>query len=176
MTGRAARVVVAPGVWIRDSRRTRCFAVAALVPWSLMWGGFGVWILLTTHKTGPAHQTQGQRVLLGLIFLAVAAPGVVLGRRLVTTGLWIGPDRIVIRGPFSTRRVSLADADVFVPGVAGGGNGTPCPILQLRPGGAIGVWALGREGVIFRYQRYLAALNPLCEELNAVIEATKSGA
>ncbi len=176
MRRRAARVVVAPGVWIRDSRRTRRFMVAALVPWSLMWGGLGVWLLLTPHKTGSAHQTPGQRVLIGFISLAVAAPGVVLARRLVTTGLWIGPAGIVIRGPFSTRRVSLADADIFVPGVTGGGNGTPCPMLQLKPRGAIGVRALGREGVIFHYQRYLAALKPLCEELNAVLRATKSGA
>jgi hypothetical protein len=171
---RAARVVVAPAVWIRDSRRTRRFMVAALVPWSLLWVGLGVALLLTPHKTGPA-QTPGQRVLLGVISLAVAAPGVILARRLVTTGLWIGRDGIVIRGPFSTQRVSLADADAFVPGVAGSLNGTPCPMLQLKPRGAIGVWALGREGVIFHYQRYLAALKPLCEELNAVLRATKSG-
>lgn len=149
--------------------------MVAVVPWSLIWGGFGVALLLTRNETGPVHQTPGQRVLIGLFFLALAAPGVVLARRMVITGLWIGRDGIVIRGPFSTRRVSLENADVFVPGVAGGGNGTPCPLLRLKPRGTIGVWALGREGVIFRYERYLAALKPLCEELNAVLSATKSG-
>jgi hypothetical protein len=166
----AARVVVAPGVWIRNSRRTRRFAAFA-VAWSLLFG-----CIFFVPSSAHWHKTAADYVGLGVFFFGLAALGLTLARRLAIAGLWIGPDGISVRGPLKTKRIPLADADVFVPGVlAGSGNGTPCPMLRLKHGRPVGVWALGREGLVFRYRRYLDDLQPLCEDLNAVLGAMKNG-
>lgn len=96
--------------------------------------------------------------------------------RVAKAGLWVGPDGIVVRGPFRTRRVALGDAEIFAPGLQGrGGNGTPCPMLERRGGPAVGVWALGRRNIWFRYQRLCGEIQPLCDQLNGLVETLRSG-
>jgi hypothetical protein len=111
----------------------------------------------------------------GVFFLGLAAVGLLFARRLTRTGLWLGADGIVVRNPLRTVSVPIDDADSFITGVARGGtNGTPCPLLRRRHGSAVGVWALGREGVVWRFGRYERGFQPLCDELNAVLQSLKA--
>jgi hypothetical protein len=162
---------VAPNVWIRNTRRTR---IAATVAGALSLGFAGIFFV-----PGNPHwqKTAADQLGLGVFFFGTAALGLAFARRLSAAALWMGPDGIVVRGRLKTRRIPLAEAEAFVPGVlAGAGNGTPCPMLKLKHGGAVGVWALGREGVAFRYRRYLQDLQPLCDELTEVLHALQSDA
>jgi hypothetical protein len=170
-TAGPASVAVAPNVWIRNTRRTRIGATVAV---ALSLGFAGIFFV-----PGNPHwqKTAADQLGLGVFFFGTAALGLAFARRLSAAALWMGPDGIVVRGRLKTRRIPLAEAEAFVPGVlAGAGNGTPCPMLKLKHGGAVGVWALGREGVAFRYRRYVQELQPLCDELTEVLKALQSGA
>jgi hypothetical protein len=159
---------VATRTWIRRRGRTRFAATFAAV-WSL---GIGATPLLAGNPHLLATSTD--YLAAGMFFLAFACPGLLLARRVATAGLWLGPDGVVVRGPLRTRSVPLADAQTFAPGVQNGArNGTPCPMLSRRNAAPIGVWALGREGLVFRFDRYLADLQPLCDELNKLLESLR---
>jgi hypothetical protein len=122
------------------------------------------------------HHSVGADVGAGAFFFGMAALGLVLAHRLRQAGVWLDEDRIVFRNPFRTWTIPISDADSFAAGVAsGGGNGTPCPLLRRRHGRPVGVWALGREGVVWRFGRYQHELEPLCDELNAVLADLKAG-
>jgi hypothetical protein len=159
-------VHVAPRVWIRNRRRTRAWSAIAAA-WSLVFAS----LLFTSG--GLAGPTTPSKVMgLGAFYFGIAAVGVVLAGRVARAGLWIGPEGIVVRGPFRTQSVALEDAGRFVPGLQGhGGNGTPCPMLERRDRRAVGVWALGRRNIWFRYQRLCEEIQPLCAELDELVRA-----
>jgi hypothetical protein len=162
-------VQVRPGVCIRNRRRTRAWsAIAAL--WSVAFVA-----LLVRSFNG--HMTLVGDLVLGTMYLGLAALGVLLAYRVARAGLWIGSDGIVIRGPFKTNTLALNDASYFAPGLQGrGGNGTPCPILERRNGPAVGVWALGRRNIWFRYERVCQEIQPVCDELNQLVAALRGSA
>ena len=86
-------------------------------------------------------------------------------RRVGRAGLWMGPAGLVVRGPLRTWEVPGNNAVSFSPGVQpSAGNGTPCPILTRSDGSTIGVWALGREGLVFNFDTHLEELRPLCDD------------
>lgn len=166
------RVSIEPNTWIRKQRRTRQFATFA-VCWSLAMLVIPLIVLLGDNSNW--HNTPGNDVGLSLFFVALAAPGFWMARRLAGAGLWMGADSIMVRGPVRTRTLALADVNSFAPGVlAGGNNGTPCPVLKRAHGPAVGVWALGREGVFWRYARYADEMEPLCDELNDLLRKLKA--
>jgi hypothetical protein len=132
--------------------------------------------LLFVTGAAKGHWTVGAYLGLGAFYFGIAALGIVLAVRVAISGLWIGSDGIVVRGPFRTRAIPLADAELFAPGLQGkGGNGTPCPMLERRGGRAVGVWALGRRNIWFRYQRLCQEIQPLCDELNDLVRTLRSG-
>ena len=158
------RLAVAPSVWLRNRRRTRAWAAIAAA-WSVIFAGL-VFIPGRIPAGGPA----GETVALIAFYLGIGAIGLVLACRVARAGVRIGPHAIVIRGPFMTHSVALADAGRFVSGLQGrGGNGVPCPMLERHGRAAAGVWALGRRNIWFRYARISQELQPLCDELNALL-------
>jgi hypothetical protein len=158
-------VEVARSAWIRNRRRTRVWAALAAL-WSVVFA-----CLLFV----PGNRSLGGYVVLGALYFGIAALGLIFARRVATAGVWIGSEGIVVRGPFRTQSVRLADAQTFVPGLQGGaGNGTPCPTLKRRGGRAVGVWALGRRNIVFRYQRLFGEIQPLCDELNELLTTVQS--
>jgi hypothetical protein len=162
-------VDVARSVWIRNRRRTRAWAAIAVL-WSVVFA-----CLLFIPGASYGHRTLGEYLGLGVLYFGIAALGMAFAGRVAKAGLWIGPEGIVVRGPFSTRSVALDDAAIFAPGLQGrGGNGTPCPMLERRGGRAVGVWALGRRNIWFRYQRLCQEIQPLCDELNELVETLRS--
>lgn len=159
---------VAPGVWIRNGRRTRAWAATAVL-WSAL---FASLMLIPGHSVGP--RTLGQTLGLVSFYLGIASVGLVLAGRVARAGLWIGPDGIVVRGPFRTHYIALENGARFVPGLQGrGGNGTPCPMLERPARRAVGVWALGRRNIWFRYERVSQEIQPLCDTLTELVETCK---
>jgi hypothetical protein len=170
-SGRAAAsdpVDVTPRAWIRNRRRTRAWATIAAV-WSVVFA-------CLLFVSGDLNGSLGEILVLGAFYLGIAAMGVVVAVRVARAGLWLGPDGIVVRGPFRTQPVALDEAGRFVPGLQGrGGNGTPCPMLERRGKRAVGVWALGRRNIFFDYQRLCQEIQPLCNELNELVGTLRSG-
>jgi hypothetical protein len=175
LLGNAGQVVgsdsveVLPRVWIRNQRRTRAWAAIA-VAWSVAFAGL---LFISGDLKGP--RTPGEILALGAFYFGVAAVGLVFARRVARAGLWIGRDAIAVRGPFRTQSVALDDVARFVPGLQGrGGNGTPCPMLEREARRAVGVWALGRRNIWFRYHRLCNEIQPLCDELNDLVRTLRS--
>jgi hypothetical protein len=168
--GGPAPVAVAPNVWIRNLRRTRS-AAGVSIALSLVF--IGIFFFPNPHL----HKTLADNLMLAAFCFGIGALGLTLARRVAAAGVRIGPQGVEVRGPLKMRRVPLAEADCFVPGVlAGLGNGTPCPMLKRTYAQSVGVWALGREGLVFRYGHYLQELQPLCDELNELLKSVRSTA
>jgi hypothetical protein len=160
----ANATTVAPGEWLRNRRRTHAWA-AICGAWAVL---FAALILLPGHL--PDGGSAGEIAGVVAVYAAIVAAGLWLGQRVARAGVWLGPDAIVIRGPFRTQSVALGDAERFAPGLQGrGGNGVPCPMLARRHGSAVGVWALGQRNIWFRYARMCDEIEPLCDELNALV-------
>ena len=115
----------------------------------------------------------GNALAIMALALAFAAPSCVIGKRLLSAGLWVSAETVVVRGPLKTRTVATDEVQSFDPGVLPGGNGTPCVMLRLKNGTDIGIWALGREGLIFRFKAYLDELRPACDQLNALLDTLR---
>lgn len=161
-------VAVASRVWLRNRRRTRAWA-AISAAWSILFA-----CLVFIPGRLPANSPAGETVGLIVFYFGIGAIGLALARRVARAGVRIGPDGIVVRGPFRTQSVALGDAGRFVPGLQGrGGNGVPCPMLGRQGRGAAGVWALGRRNVWFRYARLCEELQPLCDDLNELVDAVR---
>jgi hypothetical protein len=159
-------VAVAPNVWIRNSRRTRAWSAIAVL-WSVV-------IACLLFVPSDPHRTLAGYVGLGVFYFGIAALGMAFAARIARAGLWIGPNAIVVRGPFRMRSIALDDAAAFSPGLQGrGGNGTPCPLLDRHDGRAVGVWALGRRNIWFHYERLCQEIQPLCDELNELVETQR---
>jgi hypothetical protein len=162
-------ITVTPNVWLRKTARTRGFALLAV-------GNAVAWVVMFFLIRNPHwNRTTGEYLENGTFFFGVAALSLMYARRLARAGLWIARDAVTIRGPLVTRTISPADAQSFIPGVQrSGGNGTPCPMLKRNSGRPIGIWALGREGVIFNYRQYQEDLEPLCDQLNELLRSAQA--
>jgi hypothetical protein len=164
-------VEVAPSVWLRNRRRTRSWAAIAVL-WSAVFA-----CLLFLPGESHRHETLTGYLVLGVFYFGIATVGLVFAGRVARAGLWIGPDEIIVRGPFRTQSVEFEKAATFAPGLQGrGGNGTPCPILERRDGRPVGVWALGRRNIWFHYQRLCQEIQPLCDELNELVQDAAAAA
>lgn len=151
-------------VWVRKKGRTRSAAAWAV-------GVALVWLLLPLAGFAASHgYSVGGWIGLVAFCWGVAVVALLSARRFARTGVWLASDGVVIRNPARTVVVPLGDAEEFVPGVAGSGNGTPCPVLKRRQGQQVGIWALGREGFIWSFKRYSKEMQPLCDELNSVLQ------
>jgi hypothetical protein len=160
---------VAANVWIRTARRTRTFAALAYL-------NAAGWVAIALDVLSKPHYRENTANLIAMqvFLLGVAAISVLVGRRLARCGLWLSRDEILVVGPLRSWRLGVGEAVGFEPGVQGGGNGTPCPVLERTNGRPIGVWALGRDGLIASNRRFLGELRPLCEELNELLRSLSS--
>ena len=158
---------VRPEAWLRRPRRVGWF-VAVLVAIAV---GF-VAALMPLGLRASFHEGGAMALVWSSLFtLVFTAPYLFFAYRIARSGIWMGRDRIVIRGPVRTRTVPGNSAVSFAPGVQPScGNGTPCPILTRADGSEIAIWALGREGLVWSFDDYLEELRPLCDQLNAQLE------
>jgi hypothetical protein len=165
-----AEVSTAPAlglnVWMRRRTRTRIFAALA-VACSLWFVATALVVVIERPGVGEAG--------IGLFLIGVASAAGMFARRLARAGLWIAPEAIIVRGPGRTWVLAVDDVERFVPGIQQGlGNGTPCPMLRRANGHSVGVWALGREGLVWRFPRYLREMEPGCEELNRMLKSLQA--
>ncbi len=166
MAQKSSTIEVRGDAWLRRASRLRWFvtSLVAIV---------GVIIAMVLPKAiGAAGDGGGRSVPAGAVaIVALAAPYLYFAWRISRSGIWIGADGIVIRGPLRTWTVPGGSAVSFAPGVQpGAGNGTPCPILTRADGSEIGIWALGRESLVWNFRDTLEQMRPLCDELNALLE------
>lgn len=158
-------VRVAANTWLRRRSRTVAFAACAFA-------GAAFWAWLLVHIAGDRTflRHNGGLAPFGLFFGGVALLHAAAGWRLARWGLWIGPDRVVVRGLFRTRTVALQEVAGIEPGALGqGSKAMPCPLVRLADGRALGVLALGSDGSMFSYQRRTAEMQPLCKQLNELL-------
>jgi hypothetical protein len=163
---------VEPRAWLKRPRRIHGFlaAIFAMIAFDFA---------LALQLASSSADAGGEANVLNAVvfFLVFAGPCAWVAWRVATAGLWIGPEGLVIRGPFRSWAVQPGEALRFVRGVEKGtGNGTPCPMLERTDGDPIGVWALGREGLPRSYDKYLGELEPLCEQLNQLLKQQQPGA
>lgn len=158
------------GAWLRRPGRTNFFALYALAGALLF---LGIPFIARASSSRSAGPSVGTFIPLLASCWCIGVPALLFARRLSRAGLWIAADGVVIRNPLRTIVVPLSDAEEFIAGIAGGGNGRPCPILKRRHDRAVGVWALGHEGVIWRFNRYVTEMQPVCDELNAVLRGLR---
>jgi hypothetical protein len=168
--GYAQGLDVKAGDWLRRPERVRG-SVAAVGVYLLLMLGSAVGLYASDSGSG------GDIVVAASFAVAFCLPGVFAIWRISTAGLLIDQDLIVIRGLLRTRKIAPAIAVGFEPGVFGFvGNGNPGPVLRVRGGDQIGIWALAREGLVWNFDRYLQEAAPLCDELNRSLEAVNGTA
>lgn len=169
-------VVVAPDSWIRKDDTSRALAVilsglAAMV--------FAVLTVIALFAAVPDADLGTAVAVVGLLaaFTAIFAW---LAIRLVAAGVRIGPGEVRLRGMLRTRRIPLEQVERFEAGVF---SSLPLHdeigVRILRRGGRdLDVWALGGGSVIGdgELEAGLALLEPLCEELNGLLDEARRGA
>jgi hypothetical protein len=167
--GKEPASLVAPNVWMRKARRTTTFAALAYL-------NAAAWVAMSVDVSTRSRYTShtGSYVVMLVYLLGVAALSAMAGLRLTSCGLWMSQETVVVIGPLRTWTLSVGEVEGFAPGVRGPRNGTPSPVLTRTHGRSIGVWALGREGLISSYGRYLEELRPLCDELNELLRSLKA--
>jgi hypothetical protein len=152
--------------WLRRASRLRWFVISLLTIVAIL-AAMVLPKLVEAANAGNAASAIGG----GAAILVFSVPYLYFAWRISRSGLRIGPDGIVIRGPLRTRRLAGSTAVSFAPGIqTGAGNGTPCPILTRTDGSRIGVWALGRESLVWNYDDTLDGMRPLCDRLNGLLE------
>ncbi len=160
----APAVPVAANAWMRKPRRTNTFAALAYV-------NAAAWVAMGADVATQSRFTSDTVTLVvALVFLlGVAALSVIAGVRIAGCGLWMSADEVRVKGPLRSWTLSVDEVEGFEPGVSGAGKGTPCPLLKRTHGQPIGVWGLGDEGLFTGNRDSLAALRPLCDELNELL-------
>jgi hypothetical protein len=157
---------VAPRAWLKRSPRIRGFLVATV---GIIVFDFVLAVQLASSSAGADGEAGVFNAV--VFFLVFAGPCAWVAWRVARSGLWIGPEGLVIRGPFRSWAVQPEEALRFTTGVEKGtGNATPCPMLERADGDPVGVWALGREGWVWSYDKHLEELEPLCEQLNQLLK------
>ena len=157
--------------WIRRPQVTtwpaRLFAACAVGFVALAVWFFVVGFGLVAGASGKSAQ-RGDALAVVAIMLGYALVSAIEARQYARRGLLLSSDGIVIRNLRGTKRVSLANAHAFSPGVPTGMSG-PQPMLKLQQGADIGVGSLARNAARWRYERHLRELEPTCEELNRIL-------
>jgi hypothetical protein len=163
--------VLAPNVWIRNARRTRTFAALAYL-------NAAGWVAIAADVVGKPQFTKDTAdLVVTLVFLlGVATLSAIAGRRIARCGLWLSREAVTVNGPLRSWTLALDEVEGFEPGVRGPRNGTPCPVLKRTDGRSLGVWALGREGLVTSYRAYLQQMKPLCDELDELVRTLRSPA
>lgn len=157
----------------RSGERVLVFSVLwviAALAWTAVWG---------VPFVDSLDEEAGTVWFYAAVFLLWAIPaGGLLGVAIRTarSRVHISSDGVDIRGPMSSRVIPINDAVAFEPAVDGDyGNGTPCPILRTSSGHLIGVWALGREALVWNFDEHLLQLQATCGDLNAALDEARAG-
>jgi hypothetical protein len=78
----------------------------------------------------------------------------------------IGPQGVLVAGPWATKLVPLAEAERFVPEDIGN---QPTIVLRRRGGRSLPLWVFNRNGTIWQSTRLLSELEPAAAALKAAL-------
>lgn len=158
------RADIAQRHWLRS--RPRILGIGCM--W-LLYAAFFVWIAF--HHTERTAGGGSVSPVLTIMLLVLAVPGLVLGVRELRSGLWIASDAVIVRGMFRTTMLSPNEIDGFKPEM----RLAPSPLVHRKHGTPLIVGALAHGGFSKRTQAdCLKALEPLCDQLNALLESVRS--
>jgi hypothetical protein len=162
----AAAPAVALGVWMhRAAWRFSGAAFAAGFGLFCVWGG--AYALLSDHAT------TGNAIGLAVVFAALASVSALFAARILSAGLLISSDGVLMRGVLKTHRFSPHEVTGFAPGT----RGSAVPLLSHPHGRPIGVFALSRTGLLkSSAPAHARDLQPLCDELNQLLSAAQAAA
>jgi hypothetical protein len=157
------RVEIAQGRWIRSPARTATIGSLCFV-----WAGVFTWLAFHHHER--VYQDSSSAGLTVFV-LILAIPGLMLGVRELRSGLWIDSDAVVVRALFRTLRLSPNDVDGFKAEM----RLAPSPLLHRKHGAPVIIGALAHGGFLkSSQQKCLDALDPVCEQLNALLRAAQT--
>jgi hypothetical protein len=156
---------VVSGRWIRNRERSRAFAV--------IYGGLGLaWTTLFVALLVSAIQSS--EVLFGVFVVAVFGTLAACTWRVAVgcakAGLMVTDEFVVIKNPWRTREVPIADVLRFSAGrqPALMGNPTPGVLLERKDGRNHAIWALAREGWVWNSSRNVKAWSETVAVLNKI--------
>jgi hypothetical protein len=166
-------IEVAPDVWIRKRGIGTVLYVGYAAASSLFFASGGIALLLSPWTDGSVASV----VVFDLACGAMAALSLRFAVRMARAGLRISADGVLLRGVLRTHRLPLAAVEGFKAGsYPGGALRTEAGVnLVLREGRSLRVWAMrkgaptGRRGL----NEALADLQPLCDELNGLLQEMK---
>jgi hypothetical protein len=160
------------GVWLRRSRRNYGFALG--------WGTIAVGsIAMGGVMLGLPNVTLANRIGAASVWVF---PGLVVLK--VAIGCWragvlITDTEVVVRGPWMTRRFTIAAVDRFEAKPQEemkGGNPTAGVVLVLRDGRRFDVWALAKEGLVWNTEKIVSGWAPTADALNGLVRGADAAA
>jgi len=131
--------------------------------------------------SGSPEDPAWRTIVLGFCTLdAIILIPLVYAWRCHRAGLWIGAREVVIKGPFHTWKIPIAEATNFEPGYQHvlfpsfvGELLFPCPVLRNSRRSRIGVWALHEFTFRTFFHDELKGFEPVCRQLNELLVAAR---
>jgi hypothetical protein len=162
------KVEVAQSRWIRHEPRTLGIGASLL-----LFGAFFVWmglhLVIFRHSRVPI--STGTKIGLSLEVLPIGVVFLYLSLREFRSGLWLDSRVVIVRGLIRTRRFRPDELDGFKPEM----RLAPCPLLHCKHGSPVVVGALAHGGFVKSTNNArLADLEPVCGELNALLQTVQS--
>lgn len=158
-------IAVGPNSWIRNLRQTLGYGGLTVVM-AAFWTWMGFYSIFSMHST------EANKIGFAIFAFCFGAVTLLLGFRQLRAGLWIGRDRIVVRGTLKTWVLDPSDVTGFVAGQ----RLAPCPLLDREHGRQVPVSALSRPGILkSSASRFIKELEPVCDDLNTLLKAIRPG-
>jgi hypothetical protein len=147
----------------RNTRRNRAFAAlcGTLAFISLATGIAFALLPVLGGTDEPLMALWAPVHLAGAWALIRAARGSWFSELLLFTG------QVVVRGPWRTQRIPLADVAGFTHGMP---HGSPGVLLNLVDGPHVAIWTLASDGFIWNNERNAKRWARMAETLNALLE------
>jgi len=158
------------GVWVRRRRRNVSFGIGygAMAVASL---GLGI-AILTVSNVSAANRIVAAAVV---IVPALAVLRVAVG--CLRAGVLVTDTDVIVRGPWTTRRIALRDVDRFEAKPQEelrGSNPTGGVVLICRDGRRFSVWALAKESFAWNTEAVAERWHPTSAALNWLVRSASA--
>jgi hypothetical protein len=171
-------VEVTSGIWMRDRHFATWFFALFFAAVSLFFAA-GAIAMPIAGETQPGESLV-LRVITELMVIVVAILAGALAVRTFNAGLLISSQGVTLRGVLRTRDFSLPEVKRFVPGIFSSGLvRTEIGVkLERREGYDLAIWAMrgGAPSSEDGLEDAMAGLQPLCDELNALLYSIRGEA
>lgn len=161
---------VAPNTWMRKRGIGTVLQVAFVAAFAVAFCAFAI---LAPIKVRPGEPLAAL-VAVDALFVAIAALAMRFALRMARAGLRISPNAVCLRGVLRTHTLPLTGVEGFAPAAYPGGAARSEIGVKLvrRQGHDLRVWAMTKGAQPGRLEEAKAGLQPLCDELNRLLEET----